>query len=200
MPNPNSNSNKTRRLGGQGRLDRMIIPGSARASNPSQIVQRMVLQGPPTKVTSQASTGLIVVNVNPSLSALTNASSFKTVYDEWRLTAIEFQLTPLGANGGSTKFILDDEDAIVPTLAFANARRGTLLSNSNASKNYHRLSYRCEDIDDLKFISCTNSSTYSPVSLKIYSDLSTYVTQPSTDEWLITWEGHFEFRGVGAAN
>lgn len=186
---------------GRSRLDGMILPGSSRPSNPSQIVTRMWIQGPPTKITSQASTGLIAVNVNPSLSALTNASSFKTVYDEWRLTAINFKLTPLGANGGATKFILDDEDAVVPVLSFANARRGTLLSNNSANeKSTHVLSYRCEDIDDLKFISATNSSTYSPVSLKVYSDLSTYVSQPSTDMWLITWEGHFEFRGVGAAN
>ena len=160
----------------------------------------MWLQGPPTKLTTQSSTGLISSAVSPSLSALSN-SSFATCYDEWRLTRLRFKLYPLGQNGGATKFIMDDEDATLPNLTYANSRRGFLYVNDSANlKSTPVIDYRCEDLNDLEWRSCKSTATYTPMALKIYTDLSTYVSQPSTDLWLISWEGFFEFRGIGNQN
>jgi len=96
---------------------------------------------------------------------------------------------------------MDDEDATLPTVNYAAERRGTLKSNNSANEgSTFTLNYQSQDVDDLKFIGTVTTPTYTPMALKIYSDLSTYVTQPSTDLWLISWEGFFEFRGIGAGN
>ena len=193
---PTTQSRSTK--GGRGSLARRILPGTGKSSNPSQVQVGMWLQGPPTKLTSQSVTGLITAAVTPSLSALTNAASFKAVYDEWRLTAIKFQLFPLGANGGVTKFIMDDADATLPLSTFAFARRGfTYSNNSSNHKSTPTIKYRSEDLTDLEWYSTSSSPGYTPMALKVYTDLSNYVTQPSTDLWLVVWEGFFEFRGIG---
>lgn len=180
------------------KLANRLLPGPDKASNPSQVQVGMWLQGPPTKFTTQASTGLITSYVAPSLSALTNAASFKTVYDEWRLTALKFSLFPLGSNGGVTKFIMDDADNTLPNSTFAFARRGFTYSNNSANhKSTPTIKYRSEDITDLEWYSTASASAYTPMALKIYTDLSNYVSQPSTDLWLVIWEGFFEFRGIG---
>ncbi len=180
-------------------LAHRMIPGPGGPSNPSQVQVGMWLQGPPTKLTSQSSTGLISAAITPSLNAVTNSSSFKTVYDEWRLTKIRFTCIPLGTNGGTTKFVLDDADATLPNSTYAGSRRGSLTTNNSSYKGSTlRLNYRSQDLSDLEWYGTASASTYTPVALKVYTDLSTYVTQPSTDLWLISWEGYFEFRGIGA--
>ena len=182
-------------------MARRILPGSGGASNPSQVQVGMWLQGPPTKLTTQSSTGLISSAVAPSLSALTNAASFKTVYDEWRLTRVRFKLFPLGANGGVTKFVMDDADATIPNTTYAYARRGFTYSNNSANhKSTPAITYRAEDLTDLEWYSTNSAAAYTPMALKVYTDLSNYVSQPSTDLWLIEWEGFFEFRGIGQNN
>ncbi len=181
-------------------LANRILPGIGRPSNPAQIQVGMTLQGPPTKLTSQSSTGLISAVVTPSLNALTN-TSFALCFDEWRLTGLRFHIRPMGQNGGSTKFVLDDEDAVLPNASYAASRRGPLLSNDSANpKSVITLNYKCANTSDFEWRSCKSSATYTPMSLKIYTDLSTYITQPSTDLWLISWEGFFEFRGIGNQN
>lgn len=178
-----------------------MFPGPGKPSNASQVKVGMWLQGPPTKLTSQSSTGLVSAAITPSLSALTLASNWKAIYDEWRLLRIRFTLIPLGANGGCTKFIMDDEDATIPNASFAAERRGLLATNNSANHTSPIvLNYQSQDVDDLKFVGTVTSPSYTPMALKVYTDLSTYVTQPSTDLWLVSWEGFFEFRGIGAGN
>jgi len=183
-----------------GTLSTRLFPGKGGASNPGQVQVGMWLQGPPTKLTTQASTGLISTYIAPSLSSLTN-SSFALCFDEWRLTKIKFSLFPLGANGGTTKFVMDDEDLTLPVLAYANSRRGFLYVNDNANfKSTPKITYRSENVADLQWNSCRTQATLTPMALKVYTDLSTYVSQPSTDLWLVSWEGYFEFRGIGNQN
>lgn len=199
----NSKQNKTsRRLQNRrgASLANRLFPGIGRASNPGQVQVGMWLQGPPTKLTTQASTGLISTYIAPSLSSLTN-TSFALCFDEWRLSKIRFSLFPLGTNGGTTKFVMDDEDVTLPTLSYANSRRGFLYVNDNSNiKSTPQIIYRSENVADLQWNSCRTQSTLTPMALKVYTDLSTYVSQPSTDLWLISWEGFFEFRGIGNQN
>ena len=183
------------------KLDRKLFPGSGAPSNPSQIQVQMWLQGPPTKLTSQSSTGLISAAVTPSLNSLNNASSWKTIYDEYRIMKIRFTCIPLGVNGGCTKFVLDDGDATLPNATFAQARRGYLVTNNSSFKGSTlKLNYKSEDLTDLEWLGTGTAPTYTPMALKVYTDLSTYVTQPSTDLWLISWECLFQFRGIGQNN
>ncbi len=184
----------------KGKLDRKLIPGNARPSGPEQTIVREKLPFPPVKLTSQSSTGLISYSYTPSLSLLTKATSLKDTFDGWRLTDVWFNVYPVGANGGCTKFIVDDEDATLPNSTFAAARPGTVMTNNSSnSKSVYRHHWRAQDLSDLEFYSTQNQSTYTPVALKIYTDLTTYITQPSTDLWLIEAVGSFEFRGIGAA-
>ena len=179
------------------RLATTLLPGSGKPSNPEQVVRSVWLQGPPTKLTSQSSTGLITAVITPSLNDLSN-TNWRNIADEYRIKEIVFHAYPVGANSGVTAFILDDEDSTLPIIGDTKARRAKFLVNNSANqKSLSSFHYRCENIDDLKWISCKSAGSATPMALKVYTDLSTYITQPSTDLWVINYEALFEFRGIG---
>jgi len=192
------NRNKT--LPGKGGLAKKLLPGSGKPSGVSQISVIQHLQGPATLVSTQAVTGLLDTGyIAPSLSSLIKASSWKALYDEYRLLEIEFTIQAVGLNNGITKFVVDDEDTTSPTADWMNSRRGFYLShNSSSTKSHAKILYRSEDIDDLTWNSTNSESTYTPMALKMYSSLSGYGSTTNSYTWLISWVGKFEFRGIGA--
>lgn len=182
----------------RGQLDRALVPGSSRPSQPDQIVMRQWFQGPAVKYTSQASTGLISVAYTPSLSLLQKYSTIQSMWDQYRFTKIRFHLYPVGTNSGTTKFFIDDQDSTLPVLAAANSKMGLVLSNNSSSPNsVGRLTYRPQDLTDLQWQGTNTAGTFTSCALKIYTDLSTFITQPSTDLWVVTWEALIELRGLG---
>jgi hypothetical protein len=160
----------------------------------------MWLQGPCALVATQASTGLLnTAYIAPSLAGLTNAASFKAVYDEWRMTKIKFHLVPATLANGATKFVCDDEDTTSPTRDWMNSRRGYFLTNnSSAYARPFTIDYRAEDFNDLSWNSTNTQPSVADMSLKMYTDAANFNSPTSTNLWLITWEGYFEFRGIGA--
>lgn len=191
---------KNKKVKAKRTLARSLIPGSGRPSNPSQVRVQMTIQGPLTVVATQASTALLTLAyIAPSLSALTKLSSYAAVYDEWRLKRIKFHLVPCTLANGVTKFVMDDEDATSPTKSWMDSRRGVVLGNNSSDpKNHKTLVYRSEDLDDLEWQSCSTGSTYTPMALKMYTELS-WGSPTSTNLWIVSWEGDFEFRGIGAS-
>lgn len=189
---------KTKR--GKRSLGTVLLPGSGKPSNPSQVIVRMKLQGPILKVSTQASTALLDnAYVAPSLSSLSQVSSFSNIYDEWRLTGIDFYIQMVGLNNGQTKFVPDDEDATSPSSTWMNSRIGYLLSNNSCSPNSKKvIHYRSQDLDDLEWQSCGSGSSYTPMALKMYTSATEYGTTPSVALFTVSWIGHFEFRGIGA--
>jgi hypothetical protein len=185
---------------GRSSLATALIPGSAKPSNPAQVKVGMWLQGPGALIATQPSTGLLyTAYIAPALSGLTNAASFKAVYDEWRCTKLKFHIVPTNLANGVTKFVVDDEDTTSPTANWMNSRRGTLLSNN--SSGYVRpvtIDYRSENFTDLEWLSTNSSPSVANMSLKMYTDSANYGSPTSTNLFYITWEGYFEFRGIGA--
>ena len=184
----------------KGGLAGSLIPGIAKPSNPSQVVRGFWLQGPGAMISTQAVTGLLSsAYIAPSLAGLTNAASWKALYDEWRVTKLKFHLLPVTLANGSTKFVMDDEDLTAPTVAWMNSRRGTLLSN-NSSGYIHpvTIEYRSQNFTDLEWNSTNTAPSVANMGLKMYTDTANYGSPTSTNLWYITWEGYFEFRGIGA--
>ena len=159
----------------------------------------MWLQGPTSLIASQASTGLISTYIAPALSQLNKASSIKAVYDEYRLLKVRFHVRPATLSPGTTKFVLDDADATTPDQTWADSVRGYMLSNNSSDpKSTRTFTYASQDFDDLAWQSTYSDATYTPCALKMFSSLAAYGTPTSTNIWVITWEGLFEFRGIGA--
>lgn len=181
-------------------LGKQLIPGTNRPSNPSQVITSVWLQGPTLLNATQASTALFNTSyVAPSLSALTNAASWKALFDEWRLLEIRFRVQPCTLANGITKFIVDDEDLTTENKSWNDSRRGIVLSNNSGNpKSTRVITYRSMDFDDLAWQSSYSSATYTPCALKMYTDATNYGSPTSTNLWLISWEGHFQFRGIGA--
>ena len=186
--------------GKSGSLANKLIPGSAKPSDPSQVSVGMWLQGPGSLIATQPSTGLLyTAYIAPSLAGITNAASFKAIYDEWRITRIKFRLIPTNLANGCTKFVMDDEDLTSPTVAWMNSRIGTVLSNN--SSGYGRpvtIEYRSQNFTDLEWNSTNTAPSVANMGLKMYTDLANYGSPTSTNLWYITWEAYFEFRGIGA--
>lgn len=181
-------------------LGTVLLPGSGRPSNPSQVMVRMKLQGPILKVNTQPTTALLDnAVVLPSLASLSQVSSISAVYDEWRLTGIDFLIQMVGLNNGQTKFVLDDEDSTSPNATWMNSRIGYYVPNNSCAPGSKRIiHYRSEDLDDLEWQSCATASTYTPMALKMYTSATEYGTTASVALFTVSWIGHFEFRGIGA--
>jgi len=183
-----------------GSLASSLLPGSSKPSDPSQIKVSMWLQGPTALVATQASTGLLAsAYIAPSLAGLTNAASFKAIYDEYRIIELRFHLLPATLANGSTKFVVDDEDVTSPTRDWMNSRRGHVLSNN--SSGYVRpvkVNYRSENIQDLEWLSTNTQPSVATMALKMYTDAANFNSPTSTNLWLISWEAYVEFRGIGA--
>jgi hypothetical protein len=115
------------------------------------------------------------------------------------MTKIRFHLLPTNLANGVTKFVMDDEDTTSPTANWMNSRRGSILSNN--SSGYTRpvmIEYRSENFTDLEWNSTNTAATVANMALKMYTDNANYGSPTSTNLWYITWEGYFEFRGIGA--
>lgn len=182
------------------RLGQILLPGSGKPSNPSQVINRVKLQGPVLKVSTQATTALLDnAYVAPSLAGLTQVSSWSAIYDEWRLIGVDFYVQMIGLNNGQTKFVCDDEDTTSPSSTWMNSRIGFLLANNSSAPGSRRIiKYRCQDLDDLEWQSCATQSTYTPMALKMYTSVTEYGTTASVGLFTVSWIGHFEFRGIGA--
>jgi hypothetical protein len=160
----------------------------------------MKLSAPGILISTQASTALLSQGyVVPSLSALNQASSWKGVYDEFRLVGVDYHIQAAGLNNGVTKFVVDDSEASTPTLSWIENREGHVLSNNSCAGNSHKvIRYRAQDLTDLEWYGTYGSSTYTPFALKMYTNATNMGTTPSVNLFYIWWVGHFEFRGIGA--
>ena len=190
---------KVMKKGGK-KLANRLIPGTVRSTNPSQVISPQKLQGPSQIVATQAVTALLdTAYIAPSLNSLTSASSWKGLFDEYRILGIKFIIEPVTLANGVTKFVMDDEDTTSPSSSWMNSRIGTILcNNSSYSKSHAVLKYRCQDIDDLQWKSTASEATYTPMALKMYTSLSGYGSPTSTNLWWITYILDVEFRGIGA--
>jgi len=186
----------------KGTLSREIIPGSGLPSNPNQVAVEMWLNGPQTMVATQASTALFTGGViQPSLGALTKTSSWKAVWEEYRLIALDFMVIPVTLANGATLFVLDDADATAPDSTWANSSQGLILSNnSSCFVKPRRLKYRSADVVDLQWRSTYSDYTYTPMALKMYTDAANWGSPTSTNLWIVRWRGLFQFRGAGVNN
>ncbi len=191
--------NKNKKVGKKSLATR-LIPGSVRNTNPSQVITRQQLQGPSQIVATQATTALLdTAYITPSLGGLSNASSWKGLFDEYRILGIKFIIEPVTLANGVTKFVMDDEDTTSPSSTWMNSRIGTILSNnSSVAKSHAVLKYRCQDVDDLQWKSTATEYSYTPMALKMYTSLSGYGSPTSTNLWWISWIIDLEFRGIGA--
>lgn len=177
-----------------------LIPGPSRPSDPSQIVVKQQLSGPGILISTQASTALLSQGyVTPSLSALNQATSWKGVYDEYRLVGVDYHIQAVGLNNGVTKFVVDDSEASTPSLSWIENRAGYLLSNNSCAGNSHKvIRYRAQDLSDLTWQGTYSAASYTPFALKMYTNATNMGTTPSVNLFYIWWVGHFEFRGIGA--
>jgi len=159
----------------------------------------MWISGPLTQLATAASTGLIATTISPALASLNKATSFKAVFDEWRLLKIRFKLIPSALANGVTKFYLDDADTTTPDRTYIDSVRAVTLSNNSSDpKSTRVLNYRAQDFSDLSWHTTYDQSSVADMALKIYTDNANYNSPTSTNLWSIAWEGYFEFRGVGA--
>ncbi len=181
-------------------LDKALLPGSSRPSNPSQVQVQMWLEQPTTLLTTQATTGLMSTpTVTPTLSTFNMASSF-SMYDEYRFLEVRFHLVPNnGVTTGVTKFILDDEDNTTPTRTYVESRRGWLLSNNSSQKDSIKtLVWRAEALEDLEWYSVYSQASNFFVCLKNYTDAANYNAPSSSNLWACRVEVLVQFRGIGA--
>lgn len=190
-----------RQLGRQtGRLDTLLVPGSGEPSEPSQIVHTMMLQYPTTVVSTDAG-GNIATAFSPSIGGLTQFSSYQGTYDEGRIIGIDFKVQAAASNAGCSKFQIDDSDSTNPTTASMNAKRHYLLNNNHLGPKSSRIfRYRCEDLEDLKFLDMATGSgagIYTPCSLKIYTDQAVLNSPNSQKLWIIEAVLTVQFRGIG---
>lgn len=192
----------TRRRNGRksSRLGSGLIPRTRGSSNPSQIPVRVNLQGPSLLIATQASTALLATSyVAPTLSSLTQAAYWKALFDEYRILKIKFHVKPATLANGVTKFIMDDEDVTTENKSWNDQRLGFVLSNNSSNPQSCRtFTYVPKNFPDLEWNSTYSSATYTPMALKMYTDLTNYGSPTSTNLWLVSWEALFEFRGIGA--
>lgn len=190
-------SSKSPKRSGNG-LSKVLIPGSGKASTPGQIRVKMVLSTTPTLISSNGS-GAVATVYSPSLNSVPNTASFKTTYDEFRVTGVRFHVQAVGASAGTTAFYVDDSDASNPTATSTFSRRPICLPNSIYNSNSSRsFNYRAEDVVDLQFLPTATGSAYTPCALKIYSDAATMNTPISAGLYLVWSDLLVEFRGIGA--
>lgn len=181
-------------------LANRLIPGSGKPSDPAQIVVQQKLSGPGVLISSQATTALLNQGyITPSLSGLNQASSWKGIYDEFRLIAVEYHIEAVGLNNGVTKFVVDDSEASTPSRSWIENRAGHVVSNNSCAANSHKvIKYRAQDLEDLKWQGTYSSATYTPFALKMYTDATYFGTTPSVNLFYVWWVGTFQFRGIGA--
>lgn len=177
-----------------------LLPGSGKPSDPAQIVVQQKISGPGILISTQSSTALLSQGyITPSLSALNSATSWKGIYDEFRLIGVEYHIKAVGLNNGVTKFVVDDSEASTPSLSWIENRVGHVLSNNSCNPDSHRvIRYRAQDLEDLKWQGTYSSSTYTPFALKMYTSATAMGTTPSVNLFYIWWVGIFQFRGIGA--
>jgi len=177
-----------------------LIPGSGSPSDPAQIVVQQRISGPGILISTQAATALLSQGyITPSLSALNSATSWKGIYDEFRLVAVEYHIQAVGLNNGITKFVVDDSEASSPSLSWIENRMGHMVSNNSCAPNSHKvIKYRAQDLEDLKWQGTYSAATYTPFALKMYTNATNMGTTPSVNLFYIWWIGTFQFRGIGA--
>ncbi len=190
------------RRSGVSRLPRRMLPGPGGPSTGAQKIVKITLNGSSSLLSTQATTGLFTTSsLSPSLSALIKTSSWKAVFDEYRLVGIDFYIRPIAVSNGVSNFLVDDEDATGENASWFESRpdRKLVVNNSAASKAPTVIRWRSQDLEDMEWRSTATDAAFVPCVLKFYTSLTEYGTPASvTGLYYVNWVGHFQFRGIGA--
>lgn len=193
-----------RRRALKSRLPTRMLPGPSSPSTGAQKIVKIVLNGSSTLLSTQATTGLFTTSsLTPSLSALAKTSSWKAVFDEYRLVGVDFYIRAIQVSGGVANFLVDDEDATGENATWFESRpdRKLVVNNSASPLGSTVIKWRSQDLEDMEWRSTYAEPTFAPCTLKFYTSLTEYGTPASvTGLYYINWIGHFEFRGIGANN
>jgi len=200
MPNVRSNQRLLSR-GGQ-RLPSRLLPGSARPSTGAQKISKIHLPGSSVLLSTQATTGLFTTStLSPNLNALAKGSSWEAVFDEYRITGVDFHIIACSSSNGVAQFLVDDEDATGGNATYFESRpdRTVLVNNSASPHSSASIKWRPQDLEDLEWRSTYNDNTFAPCTLKFYTSLTEYGTPASvTGAYHVFYTLQVEFRGVGA--
>jgi hypothetical protein len=127
-----------------------------------------------------------------------NFTSFAALFQEYRIRRAVFDFTPIGVNDGVTILAWKDDDFQNPSAdSIASTTNFLKSNNSAAARSTFRTTWTARDIDNLDFES-TSSPSGNAAALQIYTNTTTYGTQPTKALWLVRGMLRIEFRGLSA--
>lgn len=185
-----------KRSGRKSNLARRLIPGSARAPNyAQQIVEHGWVKAPSVLVAAAA--GTITYVQTPTLSSLSNVAGFQALYDEYRITKINWLVQASGANSGSTLIYVDDEDINNPTSTTADRKGVIVMPNNNSNPSSTRIiRWKAQNLFDLEFVSTNTAATALWASIKMYTTTIGYGSGSST-AFLVSPMVYLQAKGKG---
>lgn len=163
---------------------------------PQPIIQ-MKLAGQAVRVTSTATP---TIAQSQSLSAAlinTFTTRWGVVFREFLVLKIVCTIKALAGHEGTTAVYMDEISTTAPTAASAGQNTHLLLTNAVGYDNSTGvLSWTLAEINDASWTVTTGAAPV-PVSLKIYSDSTTYgLVDPSADLFIVDYMLTVAFRGI----
>jgi len=173
------------------------------SDGPSFAGQQSVILTLPAAATSgytTVTTGVLQTSIALDSSHLNGfATRFGSTFDEYRILGVNVKIRPISPATGVTRYFFNEKNGTVPSTVDAYERVGLTLSNSNANSSSTRtMSWRARDLLDLQYTPI--GTNFTPVWLKIYTDLDTFGA-PAVATPISYLEVDFlvEFRGLQAA-
>jgi len=131
------------------------------------------------------------------VSQITGFSTrFGSTFDEYRILAARFRVTPVSASVGVSKFWFDEKTFSTPTANEAQERNSVNLANTNTMASSRKtMRWVARDLLDLEYQQMGVTTT--SAAFKVYTDTASWGAPTAvTPLWLVEPEFTIEFRGV----